>query len=267
MTVSSSAVKDLDLSAVRFLFTDVDDTLTTAGQLLPETYAALWDLARSGVQIVPITGGCAGWCDQIARTWPVAGVIGEGGAFYVRRDESLRLHWRYWRSLSEHQTDQQAILTAIKHLPVSFPLVLAKDQSFRHVDVAIDYNQDSKLTIEQADEVCALLKQQGFDAKRSSIHINVWRGDFNKGAMARRMLQDVFQLDESSMQARVLFIGDAPNDESMFAHFPLSVGVANIRPHLSSMQHHPATITTAPSGMGVVELAQHWLAQRAGNLN
>ncbi|WLD57961.1 HAD-IIB family hydrolase [Salinispirillum sp. LH 10-3-1] len=256
------SVQDVNLAAVRFLFTDVDDTLTTAGQLLPETYAALWALARSGVQIVPITGGCAGWCDQIARTWPVAGVIGEGGAFYVRRDASHHLHWQYWRSAAEHQADQQAILASIQQLPVSYPLVLAKDQSFRHVDVAIDYNQDSQLTIEQADEVCALLRQEGFNAKRSSIHINVWRGDFNKCAMAQRMLRDVFKLSSAEMQAQVCFIGDAPNDESMFEFFPISVGVANIKPHLTTMQHHPAVITQAPSGLGVVELAQHWLAQR-----
>lgn len=249
----------LDLTNVRFLFTDVDDTLTTEGRLLPETYSALWALARHGVQIVPVTGGCAGWCDQIARTWPVAGVIGEGGAFYVRRDAMHGLQWQFWRSAAEHQADQQAILNSLDDLPVDFPLVLAKDQPFRRVDVAIDYNQDSRLNAEQVERVCTLLRQQGLGAKRSSIHINVWRGDFNKAVMAQRMLRDVFGLDDAAMQQQVVFIGDAPNDETMFACFPLSVGVANIRPHLSSMAHHPAAITQAASGLGVVELAQYWL--------
>lgn len=38
------------------LFTDVDDTLTTDGQLLPETYLALCRLAAAGIRVIPVTG-------------------------------------------------------------------------------------------------------------------------------------------------------------------------------------------------------------------
>ena len=69
------------LSGVRYLFTDIDDTLTTEGRLLPQTYQALWDLHAAGIAIVPVTGGSAGWCEHIVRAWPVAAVIGESGAF------------------------------------------------------------------------------------------------------------------------------------------------------------------------------------------
>lgn len=254
---------DLDLSQCQYLFTDVDDTLTTAGQLLPETFAALWQLHHQGVRIIPITGGCAGWCDQIIRTWPVDAVIGESGGFYIQRDEARRLQWQFWDSREQHEIDKAKILATLQQLELGFEICLAKDQPFRLVDVAIDYNQDQCLSAEQVESITAKLTQQtDFRVKQSSIHINIWRGDFSKGAMAERLLREHYQLSNEQMRQKVVFVGDAPNDESMFERFPNSVGVANIRPHLAKMTHQPHNITQAASGLGVVELINHWLTQR-----
>lgn len=253
----------IDYPKLRFLLTDVDDTLTTEGRLEPATYQALWRLAEAGVRIIPITGGCAGWCDQMARTWPVAGVIGEGGGFYLSRAGSGPIQWRFWADPEQHRADQSAILDALERLHLPFETHLARDQAFRLVDVAIDYNQDARLDADQADQLCRALIEAGFNAKRSSIHVNVWRGAFNKCAMARRMLAEVFDLDETAMRETAAFIGDAPNDETMFEFFPASVGVANIQPHLAAMTHRPARLTRAASGAGFVELAEDWLAALA----
>lgn len=260
-------MQSMDFTSFRYLFTDVDDTLTTHGRLLPETYQALWDLAQAGVTIIPVTGGCAGWCDQIARTWPVAAVIGESGAFYVLRDEQNATHWHYWRNRAAHLADQLAIKEAIHDLKLPYSLTLAKDQSFRHVDVAIDYNQDVRLDPEQTRDVCDLLKARGFSVKKSSIHINVWQGEFNKCAMAKRLLREVFQLNEDEMRAQTFFIGDAPNDENMFEFFPYSAGVANIKKHLATMSHHPAMITDKEYGLGFAEMAGQWLKQIKASSN
>ena len=62
------------------VFLDIDDTLTTDGRLTAEAYRALEALAAGGLLTVPITGRPAGWCDHIARMWPVNGVVGENGA-------------------------------------------------------------------------------------------------------------------------------------------------------------------------------------------
>src|SRR5512147_676807 len=75
---------DLDPQGVRAVLFDIDDTLTTAGKLTAETYAALEALARDGKRAVAVTGRPAGWCDHIARMWPVDAVVGENGAFYFR---------------------------------------------------------------------------------------------------------------------------------------------------------------------------------------
>jgi hypothetical protein len=84
------------------VFSDIDDTLTTDGHLPPPAYAALDDLRRAGLRVILITGRPAGWCDHIARMWPVDAVIGENGAFYYWHDESAhKLRCRHLLSDAE----------------------------------------------------------------------------------------------------------------------------------------------------------------------
>nr|WP_232468690.1 HAD-IIB family hydrolase [Bdellovibrio bacteriovorus] len=71
-------------SPLRFLLTDIDDTLTDEGHLGPEAYQALWNLHDAGIHVIPVTGRPAGWCEMIARVWPVSGIVGENGGFYFR---------------------------------------------------------------------------------------------------------------------------------------------------------------------------------------
>ena len=64
------------------VFFDIDDTFSLHSKILPQAYNALWNLKDAGIRLVPITGRPAGWCDHIARMWPVEGVVGENGAFF-----------------------------------------------------------------------------------------------------------------------------------------------------------------------------------------
>jgi hydroxymethylpyrimidine pyrophosphatase-like HAD family hydrolase len=81
---------------IRGVLTDIDDTLSTHGNLTPDAYLALGRLKAAGKLVIPITGRPAGWCDQIARMWPVDAVVGENGALYMRHDTaSRRLVKRY----------------------------------------------------------------------------------------------------------------------------------------------------------------------------
>ncbi|MBZ0134206.1 MAG: HAD hydrolase family protein, partial [Rhodocyclaceae bacterium] len=58
-------------SKVVGVLTDIDDTLTTEGRLTAAAYAALERLHAAGLKVIPVTGRPAGWCDHIARMWPV----------------------------------------------------------------------------------------------------------------------------------------------------------------------------------------------------
>ncbi|MCB1740569.1 MAG: HAD-IIB family hydrolase [Gammaproteobacteria bacterium] len=247
---------------VRFLLTDVDGTLTSDGMLEAETYEALHALSDAGIQVVPVTGGCAGWADMMARTWPVAGVIAEGGALYIRRLADGRVHYRFWDDRERQRADQREVLAIVRRLLPEHPgLALAMDQDYRLCDVAIDHAQQVRdvpqAHIEaQIEAVLQRLGEAGLQATRSSIHVNVWRGRHAKGAMARRLLGDEFGLDGESVQARCICLGDSPNDQDLFAHFELSVGVANIRPHWTRLRHRPRWVTNGAEGAGFRELAR-----------
>ena len=85
-----------DRDGIKVVLTDIDDTLTTDGNLTAAAYTALESLHNAGFGVVPITGRPAGWCDHIARMWPVDGVVGENGAFYFRYDRENGL----WSSIT-----------------------------------------------------------------------------------------------------------------------------------------------------------------------
>ena len=64
-------------AGIRGVLTDIDDTLSTHGRLTADAYMALERLREAGLLVVPITGRPAGWCDHIARMWPVDAVVGD----------------------------------------------------------------------------------------------------------------------------------------------------------------------------------------------
>lgn len=76
--------------AIRGVLTDFDDTLTCDGLLPAAAYGAIERLHQAGFLVVPVPGRPAGWCDMIARFWPVDAVVGENGAFYYRYDSAAR---------------------------------------------------------------------------------------------------------------------------------------------------------------------------------
>ena len=49
--------------AIRFVLTDIDDTLSTHGRLTAGAYAAMERLREAGRLVIPITGRPAGWCE------------------------------------------------------------------------------------------------------------------------------------------------------------------------------------------------------------
>ena len=67
---------------IKYVLTDIDDTLTVDGRLVPSVFGAMEGLGQLGIKVIPITGRPAGWCDHIARMWPVDALVGENGAFY-----------------------------------------------------------------------------------------------------------------------------------------------------------------------------------------
>ena len=87
--------------AVRAVGFDIDDTVTTDGRVTAEAYSAMWALKEAGFRVLAVTGRPAGWCDMIARTWPVDGVLGENGALFFRRVDQIVSRYDLGRRLRQ----------------------------------------------------------------------------------------------------------------------------------------------------------------------
>jgi HAD superfamily hydrolase (TIGR01484 family) len=235
----------------RILFTDVDDTLTWKGRLPHETFTALVKLQQSGIKVIPVTGASAGWCDCMIRTWPIESIIGENGAYFVDRNSEGQLSYEFSVEESERANNWQRLLQLKKKVINKFANARpTADQPFRLTDIAFDINQDHKVEREEAFEIAKFCEASGMNVKISSIHINVWCGEYNKASTANKWLA---QHEIESNDA--MFIGDSPNDDSMFSNFVHTVGVANIEPFIEELKSPPSYVTSHPGGYGFVEMA------------
>ena len=252
-------------AAIHTFITDIDDTLTTDGMLTPVAYRALADLHRSGLRVIVTTGRPAGWCDHIARMWPVDAVVGENGAccfWYDRKTRRLAVR----HSLSEEalQANRVRVDSVARRVLAQVPgAALASDQFCRLYDLAIDYAEDvPRLDEPGVQNIVRLMQDAGMTAKVSSIHVNGWFGYHDKLSMSRLIAQELFGVDLDAERAHVVYAGDSPNDAPMFAHFPYSVGVANTKDFVGQMDALPKYVTRGRSGEGFSELAAKLIALR-----
>jgi HAD superfamily hydrolase (TIGR01484 family) len=246
-------------AAVRGVCTDIDDTLSTHGRLTAEAYAALERLRAAGKRVIPITGRPAGWCDHIARMWPVDAVVGENGAFYMRYDAaSRRLVRRFLVDDATRRANRARLATIGERILAAVPgSALASDQHYREADLAIDFCEDvAPLPRAAVDRIVALMEAEGMTAKVSSIHVNGWFGGYDKLGMTRTLLAEAFAIDLDAERERWIFAGDSPNDAPLFAYFPNSVGVANVRAFADRIDPLPAYVTAGEAGAGFAELAR-----------
>lgn len=251
---------------IRFVLMDIDDTLTKDGKLPASSYNALWNLHEAGLIVIPVTGRPAGWCDLIARQWPVDGVVGENGAFVFWEERGER-SFPVLKSLFHENAvkNDHAILKRISERVLSelADLRIAKDQFARLFDLAIDFAEEEPvLPLDIALQVKDIAISEGAQAKVSSIHVNIWMGVYDKLSMAEKFLTEHFGWQSGAEDRQVIFVGDSPNDEPMFERFPLSCAVANIRKYEKLMHHFPTFVSEKECGEGFSEIAKTILTIR-----
>ncbi len=253
------------LRAVRAVLTDIDDTLTTGGRLEAAAYGALERLRAAGLLVVPITGRPAGWCDHIARMWPVDAVVGENGAFWFRHDARAgRLVKRYVVGDAERARRGERMPAIAARILREVPgCAVASDQPYREADLAIDFREDvPELPRAAVARIVAIMEEEGLTAKVSSIHVNGWFGGYDKLATTRLMLREDFGIDAAAERGSIVFVGDSPNDQPMFGFFPNAVGVANVADMADLMTVLPAWVTRRRGSAGFAELADAVLDSR-----
>jgi HAD superfamily hydrolase (TIGR01484 family) len=251
-------ISDSECASIRGVLFDIDDTFTLSGKLIPEAFSALWDLHKYGLILAPITGRPAGWCDHIARMWPIDAVIGENGAFYYYYDEKDRkLQHRYVFSPETIALKRTELVRIKDEILQRVPRAgVASDQAFRMFDLAIDFSEDvSRLTEKEIEEICKVFAEHKATYKISSIHVNGWFGEYTKLTTTRLFLEERYSIRWDDAIHTFLFLGDSPNDEPMFQTLDLTVGVANIRNFADRMKHLPKYVTNHEGGLGFAETA------------
>ena len=276
-----SELEPARLARVRGVLTDIDDTITTDGRITAQAYSAIERLHDAGYLVIPVTGRPAGWCDHIARMWPVDAVVGENGAFYTHYDREQRKlttrhvdeggngeNGRAGRDAGERSAAGAASrrdrLHAIgerilREVPGS---AWASDQAYRYADIAIDFCEDvPRLAAVDIGRIVDIMSEEGLTAKVSSIHVNGWFGAYDKLGMTRTLLAEAFAIDLDGRRGDFMFVGDSPNDAPMFEFFPLSVGVQNVADFVLPPEQQPKFITSQRSGSGFTEVARRLTGQ------
>jgi HAD superfamily hydrolase (TIGR01484 family) len=247
------------LAAIKGVLTDIDETVSTGGHLTPEAYGALAALKAAGVLVIPVTGRPAGWCDMIARFWPVDAVVGENGAFWMWHDQKAhKLKTRFVQSDAERAVGRRRLeavrADVLREVPGS---AIASDQPYRLADLAVDFCEDvPALPMAEVERIVAIFERHGATAKISSIHVNGWFGSYDKLTTSQAMMAELFGVDLARDADAYAFVGDSPNDAPMFGFFANAVGVANVAAFADRLAHQPRWITRARSGAGFVELAR-----------
>jgi HAD superfamily hydrolase (TIGR01484 family) len=255
-----STAPDKTFHSVRFVLTDMDETLTYQGRLSAATYTALEQLQTVGIKVIPVTAAPAGWCDQMARMWPVDGVIGENGGLFFRRTPNghgiVRTFWHEQDQLSEVRDTLHAIGRRVQEqIPEA---TYADDQPFRLTSLAFAQPQDKGV----AQRLVEALRAEGAETTINNLWILGWLGGYDKLAMTRRVMTETFGIDIDTDRGAVLYTGDSTNDAPMFGFFHHTVGVSTVRQYLSDLPKPPKWITAGPGGTGFVEAAEAVIADR-----
>jgi len=257
------ALSSARLAAACGIFTDIDDTLTRDGAIEPAALAALQALHREAIPVIAITGRPMGWSVPFAAAWPVAAIVAENGAVAMFRDgAALRTEYAQDEAtrLRNAARLRAVAATVLREVPGA---TLAQDSAGRVTDIAIDHSEFARLDEATIARVVAVMQREGLHATVSSIHINGWYGEHDKLSAARWMLQRLFGRVLEAELDRWVYVGDSTNDQAMFGHFPLSVGVANLRRFAGQLHTWPAYLTTGERGEGFAEVARALISAHA----
>ena len=272
------------------VFTDIDDTLTTAGRITPDALQAMGALCAQGLAVIAITGRPLGWSEAVIeankdfhitgdiKSFPAAAVVSENGAaahilnkngIWLSQNIDSLLSKAY---LKKYQQDaatrssnflatQRVAERVLREVPTA---KLSQDTDGRETDIAFDHSEFAHLSDSEIAHAVQIMQSEGMNATVSSIHINGWFGTHSKLSGARWIVRELFSRDLDLELDQWAFVGDSTNDQLMFEAFSNSIGVANVRRFEAALAHLPHYICPSERGAGFAEVARAILNARAG---
>ena len=163
----------------------------------------------------------------------------------------------YWSAEPERQEEVRRLATLAEQIGHSLPgIALASDQRYRETTLAITSSDETLPEQRTIERIVYLLRTSGARTTINSLWILGWLGGFDKLAMTRRLMAEVFALDIEAERQAFLYVGDSLNDEPMFGFFENSVGVSTVTRVLGCMSAPPRWVTRGPGGTGFNEVAR-----------
>lgn len=240
----SFPIPDSVLKNVRVLASDIDDTFTINGVVVPENIALVNRLRHAGIKVYLVTGRTAGHGYALTTYFDLDGVIAENGGV-ICENEHVRLCDDFVPGTLEK------IKKTADELIQRYPQIKYSDDNFmRMTDRAFEV---STFPMENLEQARAFASKSGLAMIYSSIHMHVCDPAINKG----RTLLPFLQSKGFSDMEQVITIGDSPNDEGFFDNglFPNSVGVKNVEKYWDLIEKKPRYVLTKEQGRGFAELA------------
>ena len=246
-----------DRQALVGVFTDIDDTLTTDGEITADALQALHDLKAAGLKVVAITGRPAGWSERFAAAWPLDAVVAENGAVaLLHSPHGHTLSRRYQQDAATRAANFARMQRVLARIEREVPgAVRSTDSPGRECDIAIDHGEFTHLSDAQIGTIVEMMKSEGMHATVSSIHVNGWYGDNDKLEGARWIVRELWARRLDDEMDRWAYVGDSTNDALMFEHFRHTIGVANIRRFEAALSHKPHYVAMGERGAGFAEVA------------
>jgi HAD superfamily hydrolase (TIGR01484 family) len=243
---------------LRGVFSDVDDTLTEGGIVVPDAYAALARAHAAGLRTVLVTGRPAGWAEVLASLWPVDAAIAEnGGVAYFKRDG--RVHRLYFDAAEDAARLAAVADDVLRTIPFARK---SDDCGLRVTDVAFDVGEHQHLSPAQIAAIVTHCQALGARTLVSSVHAHAFFHTADKARMAARVAEELWGEPADDVAAHYAFVGDSPNDQAAFTFFAASIGVANVARYVSVLDPPPRYVTRSASGHGFAEVIDVLLAAR-----
>ena len=252
-----SELKEEYLRKVKILLFDLDGTFISNDSLKSSTYRYLEKLRDNKIKTVVVTGRPAGWCDLIARWWPVNSVIGENGALSYSMLNG-KMDRQFFNDKVNLEKSKGLLDSLLDEIKAKFGEIhLAADQPFRQWDLALDVSEENSLSPNKVREIYDFCISRGANAAISNIHLNVWYGKYTKCDMALKILDNWnVKIDEC------MYVGDSPNDSPMFKKFPISVGVKSVLDYSDFMKDYPSYVTKRDGNQGFEDLVDSILSTK-----
>lgn len=252
--ISINKISPETCQAVKVIATDFDGTLTINSLLTGNVLNCLLQLQQQGISVIIVTGRSAGWVNALRYYLPVVGAIAENGGLYDHNPETPP---DFLVSLPPKHRQQLAAVFA--SLQLNFPnLKESTDNPFRFTDWTFDVAGLSQDELVQLEAQC---EEKGYSFTYSSVQGHIKPQGQDKATGLQAVLKQYFS---DVKPEEVITIGDSPNDQSLFNPqlFPISVGVANIKPYQQQLTYTPQYVTAEEEGKGFCELAQQLISMQ-----